>query len=392
MAEDNVAQLNTELEQVRSELDQRSAEKENAYQKRQTLRSEISRRIGEVKELKDERNTFTSKVKELKETKSAKIAEQKDVLASLKEYQKQIREAQPAGGRKIHPDRLLQQVERLEYVIETEALSPKREQEVMDKIRQLKAEYEQVKGTDDVYAKYREVRKTFTNLNREISEIKKLIQNNADISQEHHLKMLEVSKHIDELKEQLDELDKEYQERRKEYLDVLDRFRAIKEKLGITVPEKRKQDRSRRREAAEAKHEAENTKLASKQEDVFAKIKNKQKLTTEDLLILQNAEMRGIKQKQPESEQPSEPEPTSEAGTADAAVEEKPAKKAAAKPTEAPSEPTGEAPAAQTSDDEESIEETEPADEAVTIADAEAAEEEVLEAEEASEESEKTKA
>ena len=302
MAED-IEQLKEELEQTRKTLDEKSAEKEHSYQKRQSLRSKISTLINEVKELKKERNAFTSKVRKLKETKSGKIAEQKRILDDLKEYQKKIRDAQPAGGRKVHPDRLLQQVERLEYVIETEALSPKKEQEVMDKIRQFKAEYEQVKGSDEVYAKYREVRKQFTNLNREISEVKTLIQSNADTSQEHHVKMLDVSKRIDELKEELDAADKEYQEKRQDYLKVLDDFKGIKEKMGIAVPEKRKVERENRKAQAEARAEAENTKLASKQEDVYEKIKNKQKLTTEDLLILQNAEMRGIEHK----ETPEEP-------------------------------------------------------------------------------------
>lgn len=306
MAED-IEQLKGELEQTRISLDEKSAEKERSYQKRQSLRSQISTLITEVKELKKERNTFTSKVRKFKEAKTGKIADQKRILDELKELQKQIRASQPVGGRKVHPDRLLQQIERLDYVIETEALSPKKEQEVMDKIRQFKTEYEQVKGSDDVYAKYREVRKQFTNLNREISEVKTLIQSNADTSQEHHVKMLDVSKRIDELKEALDAADKEYQEKRQEYLKVLDTFKGIKEKLGMAVPEKRKIERENRKAQAEARAEAENTKLASKQEDVYEKIKNKQKLTTEDLLILQNAEMRGIEHK---DESPSdEPEP-----------------------------------------------------------------------------------
>lgn len=306
MTDDNVAQLNEELEQIRKTLDEKSADKEKSYQKRQALRNEISQEIAKVKDLKVERNTFTSKVKELKESKSSMIAEQKRTLDELKEHQKKIRDAQPAGGKKVHPDRLLQQIERLDYVIETEALSPKKEQEVMDKIRQFKAEYDQVKGSDDVFAKYRQVRAHFTNLNREISEVKKLIQNNADVSQEHHVKMLAVSKRIDELKEELDVLDKEYQDKRAEYLKVLDDFRAIKEKLGIAVPEKRKTERATRKAAADARAQEENTKLASKQEDVYDKIKRKQKITTEDLLILQNAELRGIDRKEQKDDQADE--------------------------------------------------------------------------------------
>jgi uncharacterized coiled-coil DUF342 family protein len=314
MTED-IEQLNRELEQTRITLDEKSAEKERAYQKRQSIRSKISQLINEVKELKKERNTFTSKVRKLKETKSGKIAEQKGILDELKELQKKIRESQPAaspGKGKVHPDRLLQQIERLDYVIETEALSPKKEQEVMDKIRQLKTEYEQVKGSDDVYAKYREVRKQFTNLNREISEVKTIIQSNADTSQEHHVKMLEVSKQIDELKAELDAAEAEYQEKRTEYLAVLDGFKTIKEKLGMAVPEKRKVERENRKAQAEARAEAENTKLASKQEDVYAKIKKKQKITTEDLLILQNAEMRGIEHKEDAPEEAEDPQDDSE--------------------------------------------------------------------------------
>ena len=288
MAED-ISALHKELEEKKPALDEASQQKEAVYQKRQTLRDEIAQLIRQIKELKRERNTFTDSVRELKRQKREHIAKQKELLETLKAHQAKMREI-PRDGQKSNPDQLARQIERFEYMVETEALTPTKEQEIMDKIKQLRKEYDALSGSREIFSEYREVRKAFTQLNKEINTVKRQIQDEAAKSQEKHEAMLELSGKVDSIKEEIEKLDEEYEKKRGEFVEIAQQVKDIKQRLGIAIPEKKRIDEKKRQEVVEKKREENRKEMATLHQEVLDKIKAKKKLTTEDFLILQTSE------------------------------------------------------------------------------------------------------
>jgi uncharacterized coiled-coil DUF342 family protein len=288
MAED-IDGLKGDLERVRSLMEEKSASKEGAFQKRQQIKDEMLKVIDGIKELKIKRNDLTDKVRQLKKTKLELIKKQKVLLEKLKAAQAALRNTK-TGDRKMPPQVLLKKIEALDYTIETEALSPDKEKQIMVQIKQLKKEYDLVKNISESTKGYSELRKEFSSINKEINALKKVVQDDAKKSQEFHELMIQESEKVEELKKKLEENEKEFEDRRKEYLEVADQFRQIRSKLGIAIPEKKIAEKRKRQEEETQRKTEEKKEIASLRAEVMEKIKQKQKLTTEDLRILQSSD------------------------------------------------------------------------------------------------------
>jgi len=288
MAED-IDNLKGELERVRSLIEEKSTIKENAFQKRQQIKDEMLKIIDSIKELKIKRNELTDKVRSLKKNKLELIKKQKVLLEKLKAAQTALRSSK-SGERRTPPHVLLKKIEALDYTIETEALSPEKEKGVMTQIKQLRKEYDLVKNIAESTKGYSELRKEFSTINKEINALKKVVQDDAKKSQDYHEQMIAESEKVEELKKKLEETDKEFEEKRKDYLEVADQFRQIRSKLGIAIPEKKVAERKKRDEEESYRKTEEKKEIASLRAEVMEKIKLKQKLTTEDLRILQSSD------------------------------------------------------------------------------------------------------
>lgn len=293
---DEIQELKKEMEALKPLVEEKNAAKESSYKKYEKLRQDISTILKDITELKKERNSYTDTVKTLKKEKNDKIKVQKEYLAKLKEMNGKVGDA--AGikdnrGRRISPDQILKSIQRLEYSVETEALTPKKEQEMMEKIKDLRKQYDSTKGNKELMGNYTELRKKFNTINKEIEEVKGKMQQKADVSQEKHEQILKLYSDIDKLKEDLKSVEKEFKDRKADYTEVYNKLAEIKLKLRINTPSEKDKKQKKRKEQAEVKVKArakDKKELESLQKRVMEKIKNKEKLTTDDLKILQSTD------------------------------------------------------------------------------------------------------
>ena len=272
-----------EVSKLKSALNELDREKESWFQKKNELSLRIRDSIRKIKENKSARDTLTKEVKELKpkrDTLNKEISPKSSELEKLKqemsESSKSLRIAEPSS-------RIRQQMEKLEFKIETETVSFEKEKELMKKINALRKAYEKSRVLEQSNKKIKEVLDSISRLKKGAHEAHRAVQEKASQSQSFHEGMLKTSAEIDKIKA-------EEQEAFKKFLELKKKFNALnsqlKEKLGLMNGIKSQLDKVYS-DKKERKKQEEESFLKSKEEEVNEKIRKGKKLTTEDFLVFQ---------------------------------------------------------------------------------------------------------
>jgi uncharacterized coiled-coil DUF342 family protein len=272
--------LKVDVSKLRDTLSGLDKEKESWFEKKSGASSKIKSGIEKIKQLKLQRDQLTAEVKELKTKRqqfNSEVKQESTQLNSLKEGKEKIFKDLKMDE---NPSRLRQELERLEFKMETEPMSFANEQALMKKINHLRQKVEATKVISAVNRKVRESSSGLRETRKEANDVHRQIQEKAKKSQE----ILKISAEIDSNKpaekesyEKFTEFKKQFMElsgQLKEKLKAMDEIRA---KLG-DIAEERKESR---------KQQQQNF-LKTKEQEVEDKIKRGEKLTTEDLLIFQN--------------------------------------------------------------------------------------------------------
>lgn len=292
MTDENIQQQVQQLKDVRNqiatlkkELNKLNREKESWFKKRSGFNKQIGELIGDVKGSKQERDEITSSVQERKterDTLNKEIAEKVTELKTLKE---KVGDQPRPREKRLSPGVIKKQIEKIDYVMQTEPMSFKKEQEFMGQMKQLKKQLAEVDGEGDEWRQISKLQRDISKLRKKSNAAHKYVQSNAAESQEKHESVIDTSKEIDDLKEnereaydKFKEFKDKFQEKNaelKELLKEADGLRTILEDKNIQVEEDRKHIA-----AKQAKEKAK---------EVNDKIKTGKKLTTEDLLVFQKA-------------------------------------------------------------------------------------------------------
>ena len=280
--------LKKEISELRSNLNNINDEKEALFNKKNEIGGRIRQLIAAVKENKDKRNELTNAVK-LNKEKRQKIHD--DISEKIKEVKKTEPEHKEETRKTIREipniHFLEKQLEGMNRKFETEVMSFDKEQVLMKKIKELKRQKNEAKEMLSAVIGNRKASKEIDQLKKEANLIHNVIQTTAKESQEKHEKILEVSKEIDKLKAEEDEAYKKFIELKQKFNDAnnylrekLNEMNDIYKKLGHEREEKEeKQTQSRRKT------------LKQKEMEVNEKIRKGEKLTTDDILVLQGAEL-----------------------------------------------------------------------------------------------------
>lgn len=278
-----LAEASAIVEKLKAELDAADKKKENAFQKKQEVGSQIAEKIKAVNEHKKERNELTQKVRDLKKRRD----ELNNIINERVQEIKKLTDGKPMPRSnkrdKDSPQALKRQIEQLEYKMETQPMGFEAEQKLTKNIRDLKKQLDEkmkdFKGMEDVLAKSKEI----DNLKREANELHAQVTKLASDSQKHHEMLIEESKEIEGLKASEQEMYDKFLEYKKLHGEI---NAKIKNHLG--VKNEVKQIVRQERQTARKKKEAEDKKtLKERAKEAEDKVKKKQKLTTEDLLALQ---------------------------------------------------------------------------------------------------------
>jgi len=270
----SVNELNQEVRQLKQRLNQLNDQKEGFFSEREQVGNQIKQLISEIQEEKKKRNTLTDEVK------LSKIERDK-LNKEIQEKVKVIKDIAPVHSR-VNPHQLKRTIEKLEENIEISGMNFNEEKKLMKKIKELKKEYDKVKEIEEA----RSVGKALSKLRKSADSIHKSVQIKAEESQKTHEGIIETSQSIDELKKKETALREQFLAKKKEFSET---NAQLKEKLFIlsksnaNVQEVKKEKRKTRE--AQQKQTLQEKKLLV--EEKFAK---GEKLTNEDLLILQGAE------------------------------------------------------------------------------------------------------
>src|SRR3989344_3208219 len=229
---------NIDISELKKKVNSLNEEKEKLYREQTELRKRTREEVDSIKLLKsetDEYNTETTELRNKRDSENKRVRSLIEKIKELREKKKLILKKYDIKD----PERVHKKIEELESKIETEALSPSQEKKLMKEINTLK----------NIFGKDSE-------LERVMKEIK------------------EVSKMLDESKAKGDECHNKLQEIRKK-----GGYKGFK-KISKTITELRKKEKE--------KTDSLNViKLHELAKEVEAKLKKKQKITTDDLLAFQ---------------------------------------------------------------------------------------------------------
>jgi len=156
----------------------------------------------------------------------------------------------------------------------------------MKEIKSLKKKFNEVKKVSDVWDKVRVLQRDIKKLKREADQSHIQIQSKAKESQVKHEEMLSKAGEVDKLKDSEREVFDKFIEFKKQFTDINNQLKA---KLSELNEVNSKVNDFKQSSKKERKKKDEET-LKIKESDVEEKIKKKQKLTTEDLLVFQKSE------------------------------------------------------------------------------------------------------
>lgn len=275
-----------EVPKLRNALNELDKEKESWFKKKEELSEAISKTIQKIKDNTAKRNSLTQEVKGLKPKRDNINKEITPKLSELDRLKKEKIALAKSLNIKESPSRIKQNIEKLDFKIETEPMSFDKEQALMKKIKELKKLYDYARILEEADKKLKDVSDTIRKMRKEANEIHKLIQEKAKHSQTLHEEILKISSEIDKMKVDEEDAFKKFSELKKKFNEV---NAELKEKLKVMNETKFQLDKIHQEKQEKRRHEQE-LFLKSKGEEVNQKIKRREKLTTEDLLVFQKFE------------------------------------------------------------------------------------------------------
>lgn len=277
-----------EVSKLRQDLDKLDSEKESWYRKKADCSKKIKELIQKIKEDKVKRDSLTQEVKEQKRKRddsNRQIGERLEKFKSIKEDKSSLAKALKL---RESPSRINDLIEKLEFSIETDALSFDKEQALMKKIKELKRLYSDSRDVLEMDKKARDIFESVKKTKKGANELHESIQDKAKQSQTLHEGILKISGEIDKLKADEEEAFKKFSEFKQKFTEA---NIQLKEKLKSMNEVKGRLDMIFADKKEKRKNEID-LMLKAKEEEVNMKIRLGKKLTTEDLLVFQKTERR----------------------------------------------------------------------------------------------------
>lgn len=274
-----------ELEKEREELQKRANElrkkRDELHKKAKELaeeRDELNARIRElrvkIKEHKTKRDELNKRVKSAKEKRSQLNRAYRRARKKLRELER--RKLADLG---VNIDRLKRELRRLEHEQMTQPMSPQREKEVIERISKLHAqirEYEQRIASDVRLKKaFEEMRMIKEKAEKQHAEVEEL----AEKAQREHEEMVKLIKECDAISRKVDEIQEKIvftkidaDNLHKEFIECVDRIHELDRQISVM------------KRTGKGKE-----KLQKEAMEIFERFKRGEKLSTEDILLLQKA-------------------------------------------------------------------------------------------------------
>jgi len=231
---------------------------------RDKLNSQIRENLDEALKYRDERDKINKDVQKYKKLRD--------------EVHQEYKKMEWASGRR-EIVKIQDEIKRLEKTIETRVLDIRKENELVNKVTDLRKNLQSLQEDEETREEALELKEKSENYHAKVVEL-------SDQAQETHEKMLEYFRKIDEIRSQADEA-------HQKFIKTRDNANQEHEKVKSTLGDIRRLNKGLDRvKAKERNRETEIVRQQNKEEkeraeDIYHKFREGKKLSTEELLLLQ---------------------------------------------------------------------------------------------------------
>ncbi len=249
---------------------------------RNTLNNQTRECVDEAQKHKELRDQFNKEVSELKEQRNELNEKANVIFADIDVFKKVHGGMKSRGLKELH-----KQIEHLEFRQQTEVFTTEKERELIEKIKALK---DQLREQEAEIEQNKEIREKITEAKeyrRQASEIHERVTVLAEDAQKHHDLMVECYRKADSSREEADASHKKFVEAQeaadnehKQFISCQKELRDYDKVIGGI-----------RKKSKKVKSTKENKEVRKEAEQIFSQFKAGEKLTTEDLLLLQRSKL-----------------------------------------------------------------------------------------------------
>jgi len=281
MKSDELKTLKDEIKELKIKLEKISKEKEEWFKKKEDLKITISNKIKEIKVIKSSKDKSNIISQNIKNNKYQLKKEIEDLIKKAKQLNKTKKEIIQKLHLDFDPSELKNKLESLEMKIQTDAVSFETEKKMMKQVNELKKKLRESVSISKIIDEQNTLSKQIEAKRKQFRELIFKIRDHK--SQDDYEDFFKSSKEIEIIKKEQEAAFNNFIEKKKEYSIII---AQIKDKINKirTIDEK---EHDIRREKLKQKKDEDQAILKQKFRNVEEKLKNKQKLTTEDLMIYQ---------------------------------------------------------------------------------------------------------
>lgn len=273
----------TDSEQHKDKRNELNALASTFARERNQLNAQTREYVDEAqkhKELRDENNKAVQSIKEERNLLNEKA---NALFEDIDEYKKEHGAINNSRGIK----EVQKRIEKLEYDQQTRVMNTDKERELIDQIKQLrhqiKEQEEEIEQNKEIHTKLQEARE----FRRAASELHATVTEKAELAQQHHDLMVECYRNADKSREAADEGHRKFVEAQEAADAEHNQFIACQKEL-------RDYDKvigGIRKKGKKTKVNKEQKAVRQEAEQVFQQFRAGEKLTTDDILLLQRAKL-----------------------------------------------------------------------------------------------------
>ncbi|MBI2670492.1 hypothetical protein HYX18_00730 [Candidatus Woesearchaeota archaeon] len=283
--ENSIASLNREIKELKNQLISLNKEKENWFSKKEAIHKEISSLISEIKKIKSAKSFLEANEEKNRGERDKHNKVVKDLIAKIKELNNKKLDFLKNTKINGDPERIMKLIASLEQKIEIEAIPFDKEKNIMEKINALKKQYSNFSEFKKIIDEHNKISANIMEYKEKANEHHSMLKKAQTENKDNNYHILEISKKIIKLGKDKDVAFKNFIDYKGSFKNTNDK---LKEKL-MNLNELKNNEYRKKQEILNKKEQKIKTILDKKIKTIEEKIKNKQKLTTEDLIVYQKS-------------------------------------------------------------------------------------------------------
>ncbi len=278
--ERNREELQRKANVARANRDKLNAEARSWANKRDEHNSQVRELVNTANEHRKKRDEYNEAVQRHKKARDEATLEAETAKGALEDLK---RARMPKGGRPVHM--IKKDIERLEFEQQTKVLTTPKERALIEQLQALYAELRQKESAYKADPELREALEKYEAARDRAEKAHQKVAETAEKAQAEHESMVNLFGQSDKIRKEADKLQEKFVTAKleadrvhKEYIDVVNRIHEIEKEVQTIRTGVSDEVRAEAQQVADAAAEA-----------VYERFKKGEKLSTEDLMVLQKA-------------------------------------------------------------------------------------------------------